>query len=211
MQNFLINIQYNNSLSRIETTKKDIAIADQQIKVAKDNVRIVSQEREISKLNNEHAEDTLEFLKTKFTNAELYRWMGNILERTYSYMLSLATATARTAERQYYFEQQEQAGPFILDDYWKIPEGATLTGGGIDRRGLTGSARLLQDLTRLDQFAFENTKRKLEMVQTISIGQNFPVEMQNFKETGVLDAYTGHIVPLNPVIWCHFFLVDFLA
>lgn len=172
---------------QVKLAEKDIAIADAQMKVAEDNVRIVSQEREISKLNNEHAEDTLEFLRTKFTNAELYRWMGNILERTYSYMLSLATATARTAERQYYFEQQEQAGPFILDDYWEIPEGATLAGEGVDRRGLTGSARLLQDLTRLDQFAFENTKRKLEMVQTISIGQNFPIEMQSFKETGVLD------------------------
>ena len=168
----------------------DISIANQQIKIANQNIRIVGQEREIAQLNNDHAEDTLEFLKTKFTNAELYRWMGNVLERSYGYMLSLATAVAKTAEGQFYFEQQEQAGPFILDDYWDAPQsgGASLSGGSnIDRRGLTGSARLLQDLYRLDQFAFERTKRKLQMTKMISLAQNFPEEFQSFRETGVLN------------------------
>lgn len=167
----------------------DINIANQQINIAQQNTRIVSQEREIASINMDHATDTLEFLKTKFTNAELYRWMGNILERTYSYMLSIATSVARTAEQQYYFEQQEQAGPFILNDYWEVPQtGAlTLTGGGVDRRGLTGSARLLQDITRLDQYAFETTKRKLQMTKIISMGQLFPDALQTFRETGVLN------------------------
>lgn len=166
----------------------DIQISKQQIKIAEDNIRIVGQERQISEMNAGHAEDTLEFLKTKFTNAELYRWMGNVLERSYSYMLSLATAVARTAERQYYFEQQEQAGPFILDDYWEVQEtGAPTQGGGTDRRGMTGSVRLLQDIIRLDQFAFENTKRKLQLKRVISLAQLFPEEFQTFRETGVLN------------------------
>src|SRR5690554_4870508 len=171
-----------------ELAEFDIQISKQQIKIAEDNIRIVGQERQISEMNAGHAEDTLEFLKTKFTNAELYRWMGNVLERSYSYMLSLATAVARTAERQYYFEQQEQAGPFILDDYWEVQEtGMGSQGGGTDRRGMTGSVRLLQDITRLDQFAFENTKRKLQLTRVISLGQLFPEEFQTFRETGVLN------------------------
>lgn len=171
-----------------ELANFDIQLSNQQIKIAEDNIRIVSQERKISEMNSGHAEDTLEFLKTKFTNVELYRWMGNILERSYSYMLSLATAVARTAERQYYFEQQEQAGPFILDDYWEVQEtGAPTQGGGTDRRGMTGSVRLLQDITRLDQFAFENTKRKLQVTKTISLAQLFPEEFQTFRETGVFN------------------------
>lgn len=167
----------------------DISIANQQIKIAEQNTRIVSQEREIASLNMDHATDTLEFLKTKFTNAELYRWMGNVLERTYSYMLSLATAVAKTAEQQYYFEQQEQAGPFIMDDYWEVPQTGTLalTGGGVDRRGLTGSARLLQDITKLDQYAFETTKRKLQMTKVISLGQLYPDAFQTFRQTGILN------------------------
>jgi len=166
----------------------DISLANQQIKVAEQNTRIISQEREIASLNMDHATDTLEFLKTKFTNAELYRWMGNVLERTYSYMLNIATGVAKTAEQQYYFEQQEQAGPFIMDDYWEVPQsGGSLTSGGVDRRGLTGSTRLLQDLTKLDQYAFETTKRKLQMTKVISLGQHFPEAFQNFRDTGVFN------------------------
>ncbi len=168
----------------------DISIANQQIKIADDNIRIVSQEREIAVLNTEHAQDSLEFLRTKFTNAELYNWMGNVLERAYSYMLNLSTAVARTAESQLYFERQEQAGPFILNDYWETPSSGYTAGsskGSTDRRGLTGSARLLVDLTRLEQFAFDSNKRKLQISKTISLAQNFPSEFQRFKETGVLN------------------------
>lgn len=169
----------------------DISIANQQIKIAEDNIRIVSQERQIAQLGTDHAYDTLEFLKNKFTNAELYNWMSNILERSYAYLLNLATSVARTAEGQLYFERQEQAGPFILDDYWESTGsgfGATGTGAVTpDRRGLTGSTRLLMDLTRLDQYAFDTDKRKLQLTKTLSLAQNFPVEFQQFRETGVLN------------------------
>lgn len=168
----------------------DISIANQQIRIAEDNMRIVSQEREIAVLNTSHAQDTLEFLRNKFTNAELYNWMGNVLERSYSYMLNLSTAIARVAEAQLYFERQEQAGPFILNDYWELPSSGYTAGsskGSTDRRGLTGSARLLVDLNRLEQHAFETNKRKLQLSKTISLAQQFPSEFQRFRETGVLN------------------------
>jgi hypothetical protein len=166
----------------------DISLANQQIKISEDNVRIVTQEREIAVLNTTHAENTLDFLKNKFTNAELYNFMGNVLERSYSYMLNLSTAIARTAENQLYFERQERSGPFILDDYWVTPPtGASTTATTTDRRGLTGSARLVVDITRLDQYAFDTAKRKLQMTKLISLAQNFPSEFQQFRETGVMN------------------------
>lgn len=161
---------------------QDIGIANQQIKIADDNIRIVTQEREIAQINVDHAQDSYEFLKTKFTNAALYNWMSNVLERSYSYMLNLATSVAKTAEGQLYFERQEQAGPFVMDDYWETPNN-----GSGDRRGLTGSARLLVDITRLDQYAFDSFKRKLQLTKVISLAQNFPSEFNAFKETGVLN------------------------
>jgi Tc toxin complex TcA C-terminal TcB-binding domain len=59
-----------------------------------------------------------------------------------------------------------------------------------DRRGLTGSARLLQDIFQLDQFAFETTKRKLQLTKTISLARLAPLEFQRFRETGVLTFAT---------------------
>jgi hypothetical protein len=168
----------------------DISIANQQIKVAEDNVRIVSQEREIAALGTDHAQASLDFLKNKFTSAEMYNWMGSVLERAYSYMLSLATGVAKAAESQLYFERQETAGPIILNDYWEIPSSGFTSGTAdqkIDRRGLTGSARLMVDITKLEQHALDTAKRKLQMTKVISLAQNFPAEFQLFKETGVLN------------------------
>ncbi len=168
----------------------DISIANQQIKIADDNVRIVTQEREVAVLNSDHAQVALDFIKNKFTNAELYNFMGTVLERSYSYMLNLSTAIARTAESQLYFERQDQSGPFILDDYWETPSSGFTSGSAgsaVDRRGLTGSARLTVDITRLDQYAFDTAKRKLQMTKVISLAQNFPSEFQQFKQTGVFN------------------------
>lgn len=166
----------------------DVAIGGQQVQIADDNIRVVTQEREISNLDLTNAQQTLDFLKNKFTNAELYNWMGNVLEKSYAFMLNLATSVARTAERQLYFEKQEQAGPFILDDYWEANSGGLTSGKtNLDRRGLTGSARLLVDITRLDQFAFDSNKRKLQLTKVISLSQNFPSEFRIFKETGVMN------------------------
>ncbi len=51
-----------------------------------------------------------------------------------------------------------------------------------DRRGLTGSARLLQDIFQLDQYAFETEKRKLQLTKTLSLAQLAPAEFQRFRE-----------------------------
>jgi hypothetical protein len=55
-----------------------------------------------------------------------------------------------------------------------------------DRRGLTGSARLLRDVEALDLYAFETDERKLQLTQTVSLARLAPAEFQRFRETGVL-------------------------
>ncbi|WP_375419222.1 neuraminidase-like domain-containing protein [uncultured Hymenobacter sp.] len=170
---------------------QDIKIGQQQIRLSEDRLRIVGQEKRISELQLDHAESVLNFLTTKFTNAELYDWMSQILEGAYSYFLQQATATARTAELQLAFERQEAPAEMVQEDYWSPPaDGSAATEvtptAATDRKGLTGSVRLLQDLTRLDQYAFETNRRKLQLTKTISLAQYFPTEFVRFRETGVL-------------------------
>jgi hypothetical protein len=174
---------------------QDVLIGSQQIKISEDHVRVVGQERTIAKLHKEQAKDTMEFLAKKFTNAELYDWMSDILEEVYAYFLQEATAVAKLAENQLAFERQSTPANYIQDDYWDAPSedmlSITSTSGKTkDRRGLTGSARLLQDLYQLDQYAFETDKRKLQLTKTISLAALAPIEFQRFRETGVLDFKT---------------------
>ena len=170
--------------------EQDVLIGTQQVDIAQDHVRVTEQEREIAVLQTDHAKDTMEFLANKFTNAELYDWMSGVLEGVYSYFLQLATSVAKLAENQLAFERQSTPPLYIQTDYWEPPSEDMLAISTmerkVDRRGLTGSARLLQDIYQLDNYAFETDKRKLQLSKTISLAAMAPIEFQRFREMGVL-------------------------
>jgi hypothetical protein len=186
---------------------QDHAIATQQAAVAEAHEAIANRERELASLQQQHAEAIVTFLASKFTSAELYAWMSGVLGQVYRYFLQQATSVARTAEHQLAFERQQRLGPLVQVDYWQPPSD-TGVGSGTppDRRGLTGSARLLQDIYQLDQFAFETNKRKLHLSQTLSLAQLFPQEFEDFRRTGRLPfatsmslfdrAFPGHFLRL---------------
>jgi len=159
----------------LATTQQQIAVAD----------------RQVAGIQLTHAAATADFLATRFTNTELFDWMSRVLNQVYRYFLVQATAMAALAQAQLAFERQEPSRGLIQNDYWQGPPDAVT--GAVDptnRQGLTGSARLLQDITQLDQFAFETDKRKLHLVQTFALSQLVGAEMQQFRQTGVLTFAT---------------------
>src|SRR6266536_2605163 len=174
--------------------EQDSLIGEQQKKIANDHVQIVTQERAIAAIGADNARDSVEFLTTKFTNVELYDWMSHVLEGVYNFFLQQATAMAKLGENQLAFERQEVPPAYIKADYWNVPSETSVLGNtdgqGSDRRGLTGSARLLQDIYQLDQYAFSTNKPKLPLTKTISLSRLAPVEFQRFRETGVLPFAT---------------------
>lgn len=178
---------------RVQLANQDQRIASQQIRIDNDQLRVVEQELVISELQTDHAEQLLDFHKTKFTSLELYEWMSNILEQAYSYFLQQATAMAQVAATQLAFERQEGQPPAIQPDYWE-PAAEGLVGDGAqsgpDRRGLTGSARLLQDIYQLDQWAFDTNKRKLQLSKTFSLAQLAPIEFEQLRTTGLMTFTT---------------------
>jgi hypothetical protein len=170
--------------------QQDVAISGQQVTIAHDGVRVAGQERMIAQMQADHAKETLDFLTQKFTNAELYDWMSNVLGGIYRFFLQQATATARLAAAQLSFERQVTPPSLIQAGYWDAPgDFAGLNGEAAqtpDRRGLTGSARLLQDIEQLDQYAFETDRRKLQLTKTLSLALSAPAELQRFRDSGVL-------------------------
>ena len=145
--------------------------------------QIAGQQRALAGEQLAYARAVAEFLATKFTNVELFQWMSGVLGQVYAYFLQQATAIAQLAQAQLAFERQEVISGFIAADYWQ-PDGSNPQAP--DRRGLTGSERLLEDLTRLDQYAFTTDQRKLHLTQTLSVAQIAGPELQQFRQTGVL-------------------------
>jgi hypothetical protein len=172
----------------------DMAIGAQQVALAQTHTDVARQEEFISRTQHEQAQATMDFLAHKFTNAELYAWMSGVLGGAYNYFLQQATAVAQLAQHQLGFERQETPPAFIKADYWNVTdEAAAPAGNGSaqpDRQGLTGSVRLLQDITRLDQFAFDTNQRKLQLAETFSLARLFPLEFQQFRESGRLPFAT---------------------
>ena len=177
-----------------QLAESDIAIGAQQVAIAQTHTDVARQEEFISRMQQEHAQATADFLAQKPTNAELYAWMSGVLGGAYNYFLQQATAVAQLAQHQLGFERQETPPAFIKSDYWNIT-GETAAPAGDqseqpDRLGLTGSVRLLQDITRLDQFAFDTNRRKLQLAETFSLARLFPLEFQQFRESGRLPFST---------------------
>ena len=166
---------------------KDVEIGNKQIVGAIIQRSIAEQERQIAADQLDHAAAVAEFLATKFTNAELYEWMSGVLARVYAFFLQQATAVARLAQAQLAFERQEPVDGYIAVDYWApATDYSAGAGTAVDRRGITGSARLLQDIFRLDQQAFDTDRRKLHIRQTIVVSQVAAFELQQFRDTGLL-------------------------
>lgn len=175
-------------------SNKDMEIINVQINQADNNKEILEQEKEIADITANQAKANVEFLRNKFTSVELYEWMSDVLSGIYSYFLQQATATAQLAANQLSFERQEYLPAFISNDYWQPPTASVAIGSDeqqADRRGLTGSARLLQDIYKLDQHAFDTNKRKHQLVQNFSLSQLFPYEFQQFRATGILPFVTS--------------------
>ncbi len=173
-----------------DLSNHDIRIGDVQIRLAQDQVQIVGQERNIAALRSDQASAVANFLATKFTNADLYDFISDVLEGVYSFFLQQATATAQLTAQQLAFERQEPVPAVVLGDYWAPPSpNGNSSAENPDRRGMTGSARLLRDIQRLDQIAFQTDQRKLQLSKTISLAQLSPVEFQRFRETGVLPVH----------------------
>jgi hypothetical protein len=175
--------------------QNDLITSDDQIRLSSDRVDIAIQDQSISRIQDAHDQAVVNFLNAKFTNAELYEWMSGVLGGVYRYFLQQAAAMAQLAQTQLSFERQERGLVFIKADYWQPPSetaGAksSASDGNPDRRGLTGSARLLQDIYQLDQYAFQTNQRKLQLSKSISLARLAPFEFQQFRRAGVLPFAT---------------------
>ena len=191
-----------------DLSAQDVAISTVQVTLAQDRIAIADQERVIANAQHLHASQMLSFLTSgKFTNAAFYEWLAGVLADIYAFFLRTATAAGTQAELQLAFERQEQPAGFLKNDYWR--KASSSSGGndsGKDRRGITGSARLAQDLYALDQRAFDTDRRVLNLAQAFSLSRLMPIEFEQFRKTGALifatpmswfdEGFPGHYMRL---------------
>lgn len=175
-----------------DLSRQDVLIGNKQVTAADDRVAIAVQESVIARTQLDQAQQMLVFLTNKFTSAEFYQWLTGVLSEVYAFFLRTAASNAQQAELQLAFERQEVPARLIKPDYWLAASQASSgnSDSAPDRRGISGSARLLQDLYTLDQQAFSSERRLLNLAQSFPLSRLMPMEFEEFRRTGLLTFST---------------------
>jgi hypothetical protein len=158
-QGRLAGIEYD------QTAKQMIAA---QIRIA-----IAEQELENQQLQIEQSQGVDEYLRSKYTNQQLYGWMLGQLSTVYFQSYQLAYDMARQAEKSLAFELGSSNGGFIQFGYWD----------GL-KKGLLAGERLANDLRRLETAYYNGNVRTFELTKHISLATVDPLALVTLKETG---------------------------
>lgn len=158
--------------------QRDHAVAelkqiDKQILAAE--IRRTLAERELAHHDRRRANTAVEeeFLRGKFTNAELYDWMVGQLSTVYFQSYQLAFDLARRAERCFRHELGLSDSSYVRPSYWDSL-----------RKGLLAGERLAHDLHRLDAAYLELNKRQYELTKHVSLAGLDPVALLQLKRNG---------------------------
>ena len=122
----------------------------------------------------ENAQEADEFMRTKFTNKELFRWMSSQLADVYFRSYQLALDQARRAELAYRYELglDGKGGTFIQPGYWDSL-----------KHGLLAGEQLYHDLKRMEVSHLEQDTREYELTKHISLALVDPLALLALKTT----------------------------
>ncbi|NJK31071.1 MAG: hypothetical protein HC927_00915 [Deltaproteobacteria bacterium] len=153
----------------------DVGRMDKDLIAAKIRLEIAERELANHDLQTEHARSVDEYMRTKFTNRELYDWMIGQLSTLYFQTYQLAFDLAKRAERAYRHELAIDAEepPIIKFGYWDSL-----------RKGLLAGDKLGHDLERLDLAYMDRDVREFELRKSISLAELNPDELRALRETG---------------------------
>ena len=150
---------------------KDI---DQQVTIQQIVVDLAEKDLENQQKAIDSATETEQFLKTKFTNVELYTWLESSVQNIYYHTYTLAYDMAKKAEMAYRFELGSKDAQNIIDfGYWDVSHNGFLAG-----------EQLYIGLRKLQQAYDEQSTHDFEIKKDISLRQLDPFSLYNFRATG---------------------------
>jgi hypothetical protein len=146
---------------------------DQQIHAADLRLQIATKELASHEVQLENSAFTEEFLRTKYTNSDLYGWMLGQLSAVYFQAYKLAYDLAKRPERAYRFERGLDASNFIQFGYWDSLH-----------KGLLAGERLALDLKRLEAAYYDGNRREYELSRRVSLALHDATALIALKATG---------------------------
>jgi len=146
---------------------------DKQIIAAEIRLAIAEKELENHELQMEQSKEVDDYMRSKFTNAELYDWMVGQLSTVYFQSYQLAYATAKKAEKCMQHELGLEATNYIQFGYWDSL-----------KKGLLSGDKLQFDLRRLENAYMGENRREYEIIKHVSIMMLDPLAIIKLRTTG---------------------------
>lgn len=159
-----------------DTAEKELEQLDKQILSAEIRLDIAKRELGNHELQMENSAETDAYMRSKFTNTELYTWMSNQVAATYFQSYQLAYDLAKKAEQCYTAElpvAQQPAGGFIKFGYWDSL-----------RKGLMSGEKLQFDLRKMETTYMEENKREFELTKNFSLALINPEALLALRKDG---------------------------
>src|SRR5581483_10407504 len=152
---------------------KEIEQLDRSIAAATLRQTIAQKELDNQQLQIDNAKETDDFMRSKYTNEELFQWQVGQISGTFFQSYQLAYDLAKRAERAFRFELGLQDSSYINFGYWDSL-----------KKGLLSGEKLQYDLRRLESAYLEQNRREFELTKHVSLLQLDPLALVQLRETG---------------------------
>lgn len=154
----------------------EIKNLEQQINSLQTQIDSANQELNIHKKSIQQETVIYNFLKRKFSNADLYQWLIDNMAVIYFQTYQLALDIALKAQKAYQFELNQDDASFITFNYWDSL-----------KKGLMSGEMLSLALNQMETSFINNNVRCLEIEKTISLKLIDPEAFLKLKTTGKCD------------------------
>lgn len=153
----------------------EIKQIDHQIKSQECRITMAKQEVLMHTKDIENSKAIAQFMKSKFSNLDLYNWMSSRLSGLFFQTFKLAHDYAKQAEQAFIFEKGIQAGSvnYITGLHWES-----------QRKGLLAGYSLDLDLDRMEKAYAEVDSRRFEITKNISLLELDPLALLALKTQG---------------------------
>lgn len=146
---------------------------DKQIIAAQIRHQIAVKEHANQKLQIDAAKAEAEYLRSKYTNQELYDWMIGQTSFVYFQSYQLALDLAKRAEQSFRFELGVLDSGFVQNGQWNSL-----------RRGLLAGEQLALDLRRMEAAYYAQNTRDYELTKHVSLAQLDPMALLLLQRNG---------------------------
>lgn len=154
------------------SAKREMERADIEIQVAQIREKNANEQLRVHGVRRQQSSAEEAYLRTKFTNRELFDWQAGELRGLSQQIYKLASEAARAAERCFNFELGA-TDSFVRSGQWNDT-----------RRGLLAAENLIADLRRMDTAYLQRNVRERELTKHLSLARLDPTALTELRMSG---------------------------